>query len=49
MPQVGTHILTEVVAMQKFESIKWRVLYAGLALLALAIAAGAPGQYTTLG
>ncbi len=35
--------------MQRFNEIKWQVLYAGLTILALAIAAGAPGQYTTPG
>ena len=35
--------------MRKFDTTKWRVFRAGLALLALVIAAGAPGQYTTSG
>jgi hypothetical protein len=35
--------------MQRFHNIKWQVLYAGLTILALAMAAGAPGQYTTPG
>ena len=35
--------------MQRFNKIKWQILYAGLTILALALAAGAPGQYTTPG
>ena len=35
--------------MQEFDTINWRVLYAGPAPLALAIAASEPGQYTTPG
>jgi len=35
--------------MQRFNKTKWQVLYASLTILALAIAAGAPGQYTTPG
>jgi hypothetical protein len=35
--------------MKRFNTIKWQVLYAGLTILALAIATGAPGQYSTPG
>lgn len=35
--------------MQRFNKIKWQVLFTGLTILALALAAGAPGQYTIPG
>jgi hypothetical protein len=37
--------------MKSFNKIKWQVFYAGLTILALAlaIATGAPGQYSTPG
>jgi len=35
--------------MKNFNKIKWQVLYAGLTIPALAIATGAPGQYSTPG
>jgi hypothetical protein len=44
-----TNYIREEFNMKNFNKIKWQVLYAGLTILALAIATGAPGQYSTPG